>query len=82
MHTAIPRVILSSVTDHYAIMCTISKIETLRTKSPVPFCRNKKDFYTEAFADKLDQFAICWGAASYCTLFICLGKRLNAVMLF
>ena len=27
-------------------------------------------------------FAIRWGAASYCTLFISLGKRLNAVMLF
>ena len=27
-------------------------------------------------------FAIRWGAASYCTLSICLEKRLNAVMLF
>ena len=27
-------------------------------------------------------FAIRWGAASYFTLFICLGKSLNAVMLF
>ena len=41
-HTVIPLVILSSANDHYAIMCKISKIETIRTKSPVPLYRNKK----------------------------------------
>ena len=36
-------------------MYKISKIETLRTKSPVPLYRNKIDFHPEAFAGELDQ---------------------------
>ena len=44
VHTVIPCVILNSVTDHYAIICKISKTETLRTKTPAPLSRNKKTF--------------------------------------
>ena len=36
VHTAIPRIIVSSVTNYHAIVCKVSKIATLRTKPIVP----------------------------------------------
>ena len=41
-HTVMPFVIQSSATDHYAVMCKISKIQTISNKTPSPLYRNKK----------------------------------------
>ena len=41
-HSILPRVTGTSLTDHYAIMCKISKIEKLRKKLPISLYRNKK----------------------------------------
>ena len=53
-HSSLPRVIRTSLTDHYAIMCKISKIEKLGKKLPISLFRNKKNFCPEAFSDNLD----------------------------
>ena len=49
------RVIPTSLTDHYAIMCKISKIEKLGKKLPISLYKNKKNFCPEAFSDNLDR---------------------------
>ena len=54
-HSILPRVVLSAITDHYPIMCKISKIDTFCTKSPIPLYRNKKNFCSEAFSNDLDK---------------------------
>ena len=53
-HSVLPRVIRTSLMDHYAIMCKISKIEKLGKKLPISLFRNKKNFCPEAFSDNLD----------------------------
>ena len=52
-HSILPRVIPTSLTDHYAIMSKISKIEKLGKKLPISLYR-KKNFCPEAFSDNLD----------------------------
>ena len=54
-HSILPCVIPTSLMDHYAIMCKISKIEKLRKKLPISLYRNKKKFCPEAFSDNLDR---------------------------
>ena len=54
-HSILPRVIPTSLTDHYTIMCKISKIEKLGKKLPIPLYRNNKNFCPEAFSDNLDR---------------------------
>ena len=54
-HSILPRVIPTSLTDHYAIMRKISKIEKLGKKLPISLYRNKKNFCPEAFSDNLDR---------------------------
>ena len=54
-HSILPRVIPTSLTDHYAIMFKISKIEKLCNKLPISLYRNKKNFCPEAFSDNLDR---------------------------
>ena len=55
-HSILPRVIHTSLTDHYAIMCKISKIEKLGKKLLISLYRNKKkNFCLEAFSDNLDR---------------------------
>ena len=53
-HSILPRVIRTSLTDHYAIMCKISKIEKLGKKLPISLFRTKKKFCPKAFSDNLD----------------------------
>ena len=48
-HSILPRVIPTSMTDHYAIMCKISKIEKLGKKLPISLFRNKKKFVQKLF---------------------------------
>ena len=52
-HSILPRVIRTSLTDHYAIICKISKIEKLGKILPISLFRNKKNFCPEAFSDDL-----------------------------
>ena len=48
-HSILPRVIRTSLTDHYAIMCKISKIEKLGKKLPISLFRNKKKLFSRSF---------------------------------
>ena len=48
-HSILPRVIHTSLTDHYAIMCKISKIEKLGKKLPISLYRNKKKLLSRSF---------------------------------
>ena len=48
-HSILPRVIPTSLTDHYAIMCKISKIEKLGKKLSISLHRNKKTFVRNLF---------------------------------
>ena len=50
-----PFVILSSMTDHYAVMFKINKNQTSYNKTPSPLYRIRKKFLAEAFSDELDQ---------------------------
>ena len=52
-HSILPHVILTSLTNHYAITCKVSKIEKLGRKLPVSFYRSKKNFCPDAFSDNL-----------------------------
>jgi len=55
-HSITPRVILSSLTDHYAIMCKISKFgASQRKQTSLSYYRCKNKFSSEAFSDKLHQ---------------------------
>ena len=54
-HSIFPRVIGTSLTDHYAIMRKIGKIEKLGKKLPIFLYRNKKNFCPEAFSDNLNR---------------------------
>ena len=54
-HTVTPFVIQRSITDHYAVMCKISKTQTSYNRTPSPLYRNKKKFCAEAFSAELDQ---------------------------
>ena len=53
-HIVTPFVIQSSMTDHYAVMFKISKIQTSYNKTPSPLYTKKK-FLAEAFSHELDQ---------------------------
>ena len=48
-HIVMPFIIQSSVTDHYAVMCKISKIQTSHDKTPSPLYRNNKKFVRKLF---------------------------------
>ena len=48
-HSILPRVIPTSLTDHYAIMCKISKIEKLGKKLPISLYGNKKKLLSRSF---------------------------------
>ena len=48
-HSILPRVIRTSLTDHYAIMCKISKIEKLGKKLSITLFRNKKKLLSRSF---------------------------------
>ena len=53
-HSILTRVIPTSLTDHYAIMCKISNIEKLGKKLPISLNRNKNNFCPQAFSGNLD----------------------------
>ena len=48
-HSILPRVIRTSLTDHYAIMCKIGKIEKLGKKLPISLFTNKKKLLSRSF---------------------------------
>ena len=52
-HSVMPFIIQSSVTDHYAVMCKISKIQTSHNKTPSLLYRNEKKICAKAFSDEL-----------------------------
>ena len=54
-HTITPRIILSSITDHYPIACRMSKFQASRKNISIPMYRDKKIFCPEAFSDKLNE---------------------------
>ena len=53
-HTVMPFVIQSSITDHYAVLYKISKIQTSCRRKP-SLLYKKKNNCAEAFFDELDQ---------------------------
>ena len=53
-HSILPRVVRTSLTDHYAIMCKISKIESLAKNYLFLSSEIKKKLLPEAFSDNLD----------------------------
>jgi len=56
VHFIAPRVILSSLTDHYAIRCKISKFGATQCKQiSLPYYRCKNKFFFETFSDELHQ---------------------------
>ena len=48
-HIVMPFVTQSSITDHYAVMCKIGKIQTSSNKAPSPLYRNKKKYLRASF---------------------------------
>ena len=48
-HTVTPFVMQSSITDHYAVMCKISKAQTSYKRTPSPLYTNKKNFARKLF---------------------------------
>ena len=48
-HTITPRIILSSITDHYPIACRISKFQASRKNISIPMYRDKKKFLPRSF---------------------------------
>ena len=53
-HTITPRIILSSIADHYPVACRISKFQASRKNVPTPMFRDKKNICPEAFSVELN----------------------------